>query len=79
MAYEQPLNLNEFFMSRNEIANRHGGRLELQAMSRVREHMVEEDSKKPQQGSGQDAQVAQALPLLNKNKMETKTKGEIDV
>ena len=45
MAFEQPLNLNEFFMSRNEIANRHGGRLEMQAMSRVREHMVEEDSK----------------------------------
>lgn len=46
MAVEQPLNLNEFFMSRNEIANRHGGKLELQAVSRVREHMVEESSRK---------------------------------
>lgn len=64
MAYEQPLNLNEFFMSRNEIANRHGGRLELQAMSRVREHMVEEDSKKFQQGRGQYAPVAQAPAIV---------------
>lgn len=48
MAVEQPLNLNAFFMSRNEIANRHGGKLELQAVSRVREHMVEEGSKKTQ-------------------------------
>ena len=46
MAVEQPLNLNAFFLSRNEIANRHGGKLELQAVSRVREHMVEEGSKK---------------------------------
>ena len=42
MAVEQPLNLDEFFMSRNEIANRHGGKLELQAIARVREHMVDE-------------------------------------
>ena len=42
MTVEQPLNVDEFFMSRNEIANRHGSRLELQAMARVREHMVEE-------------------------------------
>lgn len=46
MAVEQPLNLDEFFMSRNEIANRHGGKLELQAIARVREHMVEVSSKK---------------------------------
>ena len=46
MAVEQPLNLDEFFMSRNEIANRHGGKLELQAIARVREHMVDESSKK---------------------------------
>ena len=46
MAVEQPLNLDEFFMSRNEIANRHGGKLELQAMARVREHMVDVSSKK---------------------------------
>ena len=45
MAVEQPLNLDEFFMSRNEIANRHGGKLELQAIARVREHMVDESSK----------------------------------
>lgn len=48
MAYEQPLNLDAFFMSRNEIANRHGGKLELQALARVREHMVKEASKKRQ-------------------------------
>ena len=45
MAVEKPLNVDEFFMSRNEIANRHGSRLELQAMARVREHMVEEANK----------------------------------
>lgn len=45
MAQERPLDLNEFFQSRNEIANAHGGKLELQAMGRVREHMVEEASK----------------------------------
>ena len=28
MAVEKPLNVDEFFMSRNEIANRHGSRLE---------------------------------------------------
>lgn len=48
MTVEQPLNVDEFFMSRNEIANRHGSRLELQAMARVREHMVEEaNNQKP--------------------------------
>lgn len=46
MAVEQPLNLDEFFMSRNEIANRHGGKLELQSIARVREHMVDASSKK---------------------------------
>lgn len=46
MAVEKPLNLDEFFMSRNEIANRHGSKLELQAMARVREHMVEEANAK---------------------------------
>ena len=45
MAQERPLDLNEFFQSRNEIANAHGGKLELQAMGRVREHMVEDASK----------------------------------
>lgn len=46
MAVEKPLNLDEFFLSRNEIANRHGSKLELQAMARVREHMVEEANAK---------------------------------
>ena len=46
MTVEKPLNIDAFFMSRNEIANRHGEKLELQAVSRVREHMVEEGSKK---------------------------------
>lgn len=45
MTVEKPLNIDAFFMSRNEIANRHGSKLELQAMARVREHMVEEASK----------------------------------
>lgn len=45
MTVEKPLNIDAFFMSRNEIANRHVSKLELQAMARVREHMVEEASK----------------------------------
>ena len=45
MTVEKPLNIDAFFMSRNEISNRHGSKLELQAMARVREHMVEEASK----------------------------------
>lgn len=76
MAYEQPLNLNEFFMSRNEIANRHGGRLEMQAMSRVREHMVEEDSKKFQQGRGQDAPVAQTPAIVKQEQNGNQDKKE---
>lgn len=63
MAFEQPLNLNEFFMSRNEIANRHGGRLEMQAISRVREHMVEEDSKKQVQGTGKPVVKEETAPV----------------
>ena len=45
MAVEKPLNIEEFFMSRNAIANKHNSKLEFQAMARVREHMVEEASK----------------------------------
>lgn len=76
MANEQPLNLNEFFMSRNEIANRHGGKLELQAMSRVREHMVDEDSKKSQQGSGQDALASQAPAVVKQEQNGNQDKKE---
>lgn len=76
MANEQPLNLNEFFMSRNEIANRHGGRLEMQAMSRVREHMVEEDSKKSQQGSEQNAPLAQAPTIVKQEQNGNQDKKE---
>ena len=46
MAVEKPLNVEEFFMSRNAIASEHGSKLELQAMSRVREHLVEEQASK---------------------------------
>ena len=46
MAVEKPLNVEEFFMSRNAIASEHGSKLELQAMSRVREHLVEEQESK---------------------------------
>ena len=45
MAVEKPLNVDEFFMSRIAIANLHGCVIELQAMARVREHMVEEANK----------------------------------
>lgn len=76
MANEQPLNLNEFFMSRNEIANRHGGRLEMQAMSRVREHMVEEDSKKFQQGRGQDAPEVQTPAIVKQEQNGNQDKKE---
>lgn len=76
MANEQPLDLNEFFMSRNEIANRHGGRLEMQAMSRVREHMVEEDSKKFQQGSEQNASVAQTPAIVKQEQNGNQDKKE---
>ena len=65
MANEQPLNLNAFFMSRNEIANRHGGRLELQALARVREHMVEEDSKKHQ--GANTVQTTELAPVVKPN------------
>lgn len=65
MANEQSLNLNAFFMSRNEIANRHGGRLELQALARVREHMVEEDSKKRQ--GANTVQTTELAPVVKPN------------
>lgn len=46
MAQEKPLNLEQFFMTRNEIASRHNSKLELQAMARVRAHLLEEMEKK---------------------------------
>ena len=42
MSVEKPLNVEAFFMSRQAIASEHGSKLELQAMSRVREHLVED-------------------------------------
>ena len=42
MAVEKPLNVEAFFMSRQAIASEHGSKLEIQTMSRVREHLVEE-------------------------------------
>lgn len=41
MAKEAPLNVEQFFITRNEIASKHNSKLELQAMARVREHLVE--------------------------------------
>ena len=73
MAVEQPLNLNAFFMSRNEIANRHGGKLELQALARVREHMVEEGSKKQIQETVKPVvkeETAPVKPNANQGKKE---------
>lgn len=73
MAIEQPLNLDEFFMSRNEIANRHGGKLELQALARVREHMVEEASKKQIQETVKPVvkeETAPVKPNVNQDKKE---------
>lgn len=46
MAQEKPLNLEQFFMTRNEIASRHNSKLELQAMARVRAHLLEEMEQK---------------------------------
>lgn len=73
MAIEQPLNLDAFFMSRNEIANRHGGKLELQALARVREHMVEEASKKQIQETVKPVvkeETAPVKPNVNQDKKE---------
>ena len=41
MEQEKPLNLEQFFMTRNEIATRHNSKLELQAMARIRAHLLE--------------------------------------
>lgn len=46
MEQEQPLNLEQFFMTRNEIASRHNTKLELQAMARVRAHLLEDMEEK---------------------------------
>lgn len=42
MAQEKPLNLEQFFMTRNELASKHNSKLELQAMARIRAHLVED-------------------------------------
>ena len=41
MEQEKPLNLEQFFMTRNEIATRNNSKLELQAMARIRAHLLE--------------------------------------
>lgn len=46
MAQEKPLNLEQFFMTRNEIATRHNSKLELQAMARIRAHLLEDMEEK---------------------------------
>lgn len=42
MVETKPLDLEQFFFTRNEIAQKHNNRLELQAMTRVREYMLSE-------------------------------------
>ena len=42
MATEKPLNLEQFFITRNELATKHNSKLELQAMARIRAHLVED-------------------------------------
>lgn len=44
MSVEKPLNIEQFFQSRTEIATRHNNNFEFQVMSRVREHLVEVQS-----------------------------------
>lgn len=46
MEQEQPLNLEQFFMTRNEIATRHNTKLELQAMARIRANLLEDMEEK---------------------------------
>ena len=46
MEQEKPLNLEQFFMTRNEIATRHNTKLELQAMARIRAHLIEDMEQK---------------------------------
>lgn len=46
MAQEKPLNLEQFFMTRNELASKHNSKLELQAMARIRAHLVEDMEEK---------------------------------
>ncbi len=41
MAQEKPLDLEKFFITRNELATKHNNKLELQAMARIRAHLVE--------------------------------------
>ena len=48
MAQEKPLNLEQFFMTRNELASKHNSKLELQAMARIRAHLVEDMEEKAQ-------------------------------
>lgn len=48
MATEKPLNLEQFFITRNELATKHNSKLELQAMARIRAHLVEDMEAKAQ-------------------------------
>lgn len=45
MSVEKPLNIEQFFQTRTEIATRHNNKLEFQVMSRIREHLVEVQTK----------------------------------
>lgn len=72
MAQEQmeqvkPLNLEQFFMTRNEIATRHNSKLELQAMARIRAHLIEDMEQKAE---------AQANPKATNTKTVAKDSKE---
>lgn len=53
MTTEKPVNLEAFFITRNEIASKHNSKLELQAMARVREHIVEVQNAKAQEAQAE--------------------------
>lgn len=53
MTTEKPVNLEAFFITRNEIASKHNSKLELQAMARVREHIVEVQNAKAKEAQAE--------------------------
>lgn len=57
--------LEQFFITRNEIASRHGSKLEHQAMSRVREHLVEVQSEEAKKA---EAKSVEATTKADKKK-----------
>lgn len=71
MEQGQPLNLEQFFMTRNEIATRHNTKLELQAMARIRAHLLEEMEEKATLPVAKDTKtVATDTKTVAKNSKE---------